>query len=113
MKKIGEMLLAWIFTVPAAAIVGYAVMSMTKLPDPWGWVVSLTAIAVLLIWAGRLMLHAENADDIEEMLPSEAELHQYHTVPHPDLHPYEGPPHVNHHEHEGHDHPQAKDNPLP
>jgi PiT family inorganic phosphate transporter len=113
MKKIGEMLLAWIFTVPAAAIVGYAVMSMTKLPDPWGWVVSLTAIAVLLIWAGRLMMHAENADDIEEMLPSEEELHQYHTVPHPDLHPYEGPPHVNHHEHEGHDHPQAKDNPLP
>ena len=48
------------------------------------------------------MMHAENADDIEQMLPSEAELHQYHTVPHPDVHPYEGPPHVNHHELEQH-----------
>ena len=58
------------------------------------------------------MLHAENADDIEEMLPSEAELHEYHTVPHPDLHPYDGPEHVNHHEHDGHgDH--TKDSPAP
>ena len=48
------------------------------------------------------MMHAENADDIEQMLPSEAELHQFHTVPHPDVHPYEGPPHINHHELEQH-----------
>ena len=71
---------------------------------------------ILLVWAGRLMMHAENADDIEEMLPSEEELHQYHTVPHPDLHPYEGPAHVNHHEHEGHARHTAqrpKDSPLP
>jgi hypothetical protein len=64
------------------------------------------------------MMHAENADDIEEMLPSEEELHQYHTVPHPDLHTYEGPEHVNHHEHEGHGDSAdrtapTKDSPLP
>jgi hypothetical protein len=65
------------------------------------------------------MLHAENADDIEQMLPSEEELHQYHTVPHPDVHPYEGPAHVNHHDldgHHGHDSDRpapTKDSPLP
>ncbi|HSO05510.1 MAG TPA: inorganic phosphate transporter [Candidatus Limnocylindrales bacterium] len=101
-RKIGEMVIAWTFTLPAAAVVGFVAFKLTTFPDPWGWVASLSAIAVLGIWAGRLMMHAENADDIEQMLPSEAELHQYHTVPHPDLHPYEGPPHVNHHELEEH-----------
>ncbi len=85
---------------------------LTTFPDPWGWVASLSAIAILLVWAGRLMMHAENADDIEQMLPSEEELHQYHTVPHPDLHPYEGPPHVNHHELEEH-HDRTPDRPAP
>jgi hypothetical protein len=118
-RKIGEMVVAWIFTLPAAGVVGFLCFRLTTFPDPWGWVASLSAIAVLLIWAGRLMLHAENADDIEEMLPSEAELHQYHTVPHPDLHPYEGPAHVNHHELEGHHHhasdkpKDATESPLP
>jgi PiT family inorganic phosphate transporter len=121
-RKIGEMVIAWIFTLPAAGIVGFVAFKLTTFPDPWGWVASLSAIAILLTWAGRLMMHAENADDIEEMLPSVEELHQYHTVPHPDLHPYEGPEHVNHHEHEGHhghamDSPaaatDAKDSPLP
>jgi PiT family inorganic phosphate transporter len=101
-RKIGEMVVAWIFTVPAAGIVGFVVMKMTTLPDPWGWVVSLSAIAVLLMWAARLMWHAENADDIEAMLPTDEELHEFHTVPHPEAHPYEGPPHVNHHDLEPH-----------
>jgi PiT family inorganic phosphate transporter len=101
-RKIGEMVIAWAFTLPAAAVVGFVAFKLTTFPDPWGWVASLSAIAALGIWAGRLMMHAENADDIEQMLPSEAELHQFHTVPHPDVHPYEGPPHINHHELEQH-----------
>jgi PiT family inorganic phosphate transporter len=120
-RKIGEMVVAWIFTLPAAGVVGFVAFKLTTFADPWGWVASLSAVTILLVWAGRLMMHAENADDIEEMLPSVEELHQYHTVPHPDLHPYEGPAHVNHHEHEhdAHPHdqapasPDAKDRPLP
>ncbi len=98
MRKIGEMVVAWIFTVPAAAAAGFVVFKLTTFPDPWGWVVSGAAILALLLWAARLMMGAENADDIAAMLPSDEELHQYHTVPHPDLHEYEGPQHVNHHE---------------
>jgi len=97
-RKIGEMLVAWVFTLPAAAGVGFVCFKLTTFPDPWGWVASLSAIAVLGVWAGHLMLHATDADDVAEMLPSEEELHQFHTVPHPDAHPYEGPPHINHHE---------------
>ncbi len=111
LRKIGEMVIAWVFTVPASAVAGFVMMSFTKLPDPWGWIVCLTAIAALLVWAGRLMLHAENADDIEAMLPSDTELHQYHTIPHPDVHEYEGPPHVNHHDAAHHYHDAARPKP--
>jgi hypothetical protein len=60
--KIGEMVIAWIFTLPAAGIVGFVSFKLTTFPDPWGWVASLSAVTILLVWAGRLMMHAENAD---------------------------------------------------
>lgn len=98
-KKILEMVTAWISTVPAAAIVGFLMFQLTRPPAPWGWILSGAAIVVLLVWAGRLMIRAENADDVAEMLPSDTELHQYHTAPHPDLHEFEGPPpHISHYE---------------
>lgn len=97
-RKIGEMVVAWFLTMPAAAIVGFVSFRLTTFPDPWGWVASLTAVTILLTWAGRLMLHAEDAQDVEQMLPSAESLHQFHTEPHPDLHSYQGPPHVNHHD---------------
>jgi PiT family inorganic phosphate transporter len=97
-RKIGEMVIAWFLTMPAAAVVGFVAFRLTTFPDPWGWVASLSVVTALLVWAGRLMLHATDADDVAEMLPSEQELSAFHTVPHPDLHPYEGPPHVNHHD---------------
>jgi inorganic phosphate transporter, PiT family len=104
-RKIGEMVVAWFVTLPAAGVVGFLSASLMKLPDPWGWIVSLTWIGILLLWAARLMLNAENADDIEAMLPPEKELHQHHDLPHPEVHAYEGPPHVNHHENEPHHEP--------
>lgn len=97
-RKIGEMVVAWFLTMPAAAIVGFVAFRLTTFPDPWGWVASLTAVTILLTWAGRLMLHAEDAQDVEQMLPSAEALHQFHAEPHPDLHSYQGPPHVNHHD---------------
>lgn len=97
-RKIGEMVVAWLFTLPAAAVVGFVAFKLTTIPDPWGWVASVATVTILLVWAGRLMLHATDAEDVAEMLPTSAELHEFHTVPHPDLHPYEGPPHVNHHD---------------
>ncbi len=97
-RKIGEMVVAWIFTLPAAAVVGFLTTKATLLPNPWGWVLSGAGVLVLLTWAGRLMLHAEDADDVAAMLPTDAELHEFHDGPHPDLHTYEGPEHVNHHE---------------
>jgi PiT family inorganic phosphate transporter len=97
-RKIGEMVLAWIFTLPAAAVVGFVMTKMTLLPNPWGWVISGAGVLVLLVWAGRLMLRAEDAHDLEAMLPTDTELHEFHDTPHPDVHPYDGPEHVQHHQ---------------
>jgi PiT family inorganic phosphate transporter len=103
-KTVLEMIIAWVMTVPCAALVGFLTFKITTLPGGWAWVGSAAAVTVLGVWAGRLMMHSENADDIEEMLPEDAELHQFHTLPHPGLPEYEGPEHVNHHERPHHHH---------
>ena len=98
-RKIGEMIIAWFLTLPAAAVVGWSVTRLTVLENPWGWVFSGAALVLLLSWAVRLMVRAEDADDVEAMLPADAELHEFHPVPHPDLtETYEGPEHVAWHE---------------
>lgn len=69
-----DMVIAWFLTLPAAAFVGFVVLKVTVLPDPWSGIATGITIVVLLTWAGWLMLHATTADDIEAELPSESEL---------------------------------------
>ena len=69
-----DMVIAWFLTLPAAGFVGFVVYKITVLPDPWATIATALTIVVLLTWAGRLMLHATTASDIEAELPSEAEL---------------------------------------
>lgn len=73
-KVLREMFTAWIFTMPAAAAVGWVVFKLTVIPGVGAYVATGTAIVVLLAWAGRLMLHAETAADVEAELPSDEEL---------------------------------------
>ena len=73
-RVMGEMLIAWVLTMPAAAMVGFFTYKLTVLPGAWGLIAPAIAIVVLLLWAGRLMLHSETADDIAAELPSEEEL---------------------------------------
>lgn len=98
-RTVLEMVVAWVATLPAAATVGFLMFKLTRFPGIWGWVASGAAVIVLSVWAGRLMFHAENADDLADMLPTDAELHEFHPEPHPDLHEYEGPEHLSHEEH--------------
>ncbi len=97
-KKIGEMAIAWVLTVPAVGLIGFLAFKLTRLIEPWGLVASIAMVAILLAWAARLMSHSQNAEDIAAMLPTDEALHEVHPTHHPDLHPYEGPPHVNHHD---------------
>ena len=98
-RKISEMVVAWDLhpagcggrRVPHDQ--GDAAAQSMGLGAPSG-----AQVPALLTWAGRLMLHAEDADDVAAMLPTDAELHEFHAAPHPDVHAYRGPEHVNHHE---------------
>ena len=69
-----DMVIAWFLTLPAAGVVGFAVFKLTILPGIWAVLATGLAIVALLVWAGRLMLHATTAEDIEKELPSPDEL---------------------------------------
>ena len=73
-RVMGEMVIAWVLTMPAAAMVGFFTYKLTVLPGAWGLIAPAVAIIALLLWAGRLMLHSETAEDIAAELPSEEEL---------------------------------------
>ncbi|MGV1003307.1 MAG: inorganic phosphate transporter [Candidatus Nanopelagicales bacterium] len=98
-RTVLEMMVAWVATLPASSLVGFLTYKLTRFPGIWGWVASATAVVTLSVWAGRLMFHAESADDLADMLPPDDELHVFHPEPHPDLHMFEGPPHLSHEEH--------------
>ena len=74
-----DMAIAWFLTLPAAAVVGWVVFRFTVLPGVWAGVMTVLLIAVLLIWAGRLMLHATTAGDIEAELDEQKQEPQVGT----------------------------------
>ncbi|HEY3068872.1 MAG TPA: inorganic phosphate transporter, partial [Gaiellaceae bacterium] len=49
----GNILLAWIMTIPCAALVGAAMESVTRLPGGAALVFALTAVIAALAFAGR------------------------------------------------------------
>jgi len=69
-----DMVIAWFLTMPAGALVGFAIFKLTVLPGALAYVAPMAAIVLLLVWAGRLMLQATTADDISAELPSDEEL---------------------------------------
>jgi len=75
-KVVGEMVLAWAITIPAAATVSYIMYRLTQLPTVAA-VIAVGIVVVLFgIWAVWAMLHTIHADDVEAEIPSEQELEQ-------------------------------------
>ena len=91
-KRSARWSIAWIFTLPAAGVVGFLAFKADPPARPLGLGRLIAPVAILLTWAGRLMLHAENADDIAAMLPTdEAELHEFHPARIPTCTPTRAP----------------------
>ncbi len=73
-KVIGEMFTAWVITIPAAGIMGFAMYHLTQLPTIAAWI-SVSAVTLLFgIWAVWAMLHTVHASDIEKEIPGDKEL---------------------------------------
>ncbi len=81
-KVVGEMLLAWVITIPSAAFIAFMMFKLTQLPTIAA-VVSVGAVLILFgVWAAWAMMHTIHADDVAAEIPDEAELEE-HVPGHP------------------------------
>ncbi len=72
-KVVGEMVLAWIITIPAAGLVGFTMYHLTQLPTVLAWIAVGSVLLAFGIWAGWAMTHTIHAKDVEaEILPENA-----------------------------------------
>ncbi|MFI0432669.1 MAG: anion permease [Candidatus Nanopelagicales bacterium] len=84
-KVVGEMVIAWIVTIPAAGTVAFLVYWLTQLPTILAWIAVgalLLAFGSWVIWAMRNSVHA---DDIAAEIPTDQELDEFDTDPVPHL----------------------------
>jgi PiT family inorganic phosphate transporter len=71
LKVVGEMVLAWIITLPTTIVLAFGIFKVTQLPGALAWIVVGLLIAVvgsLIVYA---MLHSVKAEDIEAELLDE------------------------------------------
>lgn len=73
-RVVREMLIAWVLTAPAAAIIGWIVFHLTSLPSVLAQIATSAAIVLLLVYAVYLMRNAVSEEDIAEELPSSDSL---------------------------------------
>lgn len=82
LKVFGEMLLAWLITIPSAGLVAFVLYKLTQLPIVLAWI---AVVAVLVVFGGLIayaMTHTISAKDVEAELPTDEELEQ-HVPAHP------------------------------
>ena len=73
-KVVGEMMLAWIITIPAASTISFIMFKLTQFPTVLAWITAggiTVAFAIWAVWAMRNTIHAE---DVEEEILDEAVL---------------------------------------
>lgn len=83
-RVVGEMVIAWIITIPAAGTIGFIVLYLTRLPGFLAWIAVGALILGFGAWAINAMRHTVHAEDIEAELPPETELSS-HVEGHPHL----------------------------
>ena len=71
LKVVGEMVLAWIVTLPTTIVLAFGVFKLTQLPGALAWIL----VSALIIVVGSLIVYAMmnsiGADDVEAEIPTE------------------------------------------
>ncbi len=75
-RVIGEMLLAWLITIPAVGAVAFGLYWLTQLPIVLAWIAIGAIVIVFGSWAIWAMLHTIHASDVEAEILSEDELEE-------------------------------------
>ena len=70
-RIIGQMFLAWILTIPAAAIVSFVIFHLTQLPTVLAWVSVGAVILAFGAWALWAMTHTITAEDVAAEIPAD------------------------------------------
>jgi PiT family inorganic phosphate transporter len=73
-RVVGEMVVAWIVTIPAAATVSFLMYHLTQLPTVLAWITVCAAVISFGSWAVWAMMHTIHAKDVEAEIPNEAVL---------------------------------------
>jgi PiT family inorganic phosphate transporter len=73
-RVVGEMVVAWVITIPSAALVSFLMFKLTQLPTVLAWVTVGAVLVVFGVWAVRAMLNTVHAEDIEAEIPTEQTL---------------------------------------
>lgn len=81
-KVVGEMVLAWVITIPAAGLVAFIMYHLTQLPTVAAWIAVGLVVILFGAWAVWAMLHTIHAKDVEAEILPEQELAE-HVPAHP------------------------------
>jgi PiT family inorganic phosphate transporter len=73
-RVVGEMVVAWIVTIPATAVVGFLMYRITQLPLVAAWIGVTLVLTLFGTWAVWAMLHTIHARDVAAEIPDEAVL---------------------------------------
>jgi PiT family inorganic phosphate transporter len=84
-KVVGEMMLAWIFTIPFAAAISFGMFWLTQLPTVLAWIVVGAVVISFTAWVVWAMRNTVHAEDIIAELPSDEELSEFDQDPTPHL----------------------------
>jgi PiT family inorganic phosphate transporter len=84
-KVVGEMMLAWVFTIPFAAIIAFGMFWLTQLPAVLAWIAVGAVVIAFSLWVIWAMRHTIHADDVEAEIPGEQELAEFDQDPAPHL----------------------------
>ena len=76
-KVVGEMLIAWIITIPAAGFIGFLMFKLTQLPTVLAWVTVGTVLLAFGAWAVWAMTHTIHASDVEAEILPESKLEEH------------------------------------
>jgi inorganic phosphate transporter, PiT family len=76
LKVVGQMVVAWIITIPATMILGWGMFELTTLPGAASFVAVGAVLFVLFGWIAWAMSKALRASDVAAEIPTEAELRE-------------------------------------
>ena len=63
-KVVGEMVIAWVITIPSTAIIGFLMFKLTQLPTVAAWIAVGIVVGLFAIWAIWQMMHTIHAKDV-------------------------------------------------